>query len=42
MMPVKRIKSQDLFMEMRELEIDHAGRIDHLRMTQHHKLILTA
>ena len=40
--PVKRIKSQELFMQMRELEIDHEGRIYHLRMTQHNKLILTA
>jgi hemin uptake protein HemP len=40
--PVKRIKSQDLFECMRELEIEHEGRIYRLRMTQLNKLILTA
>lgn len=40
--PVNRIKSQDLFQKMRELEIDHGGRIYKLRLTQLNKLILTA
>jgi hemin uptake protein HemP len=39
---VTRIKSQDLFNQMRELEIDHGGRIYKLRLTQLNKLILTA
>ncbi|WP_197467261.1 hemin uptake protein HemP [Collimonas arenae] len=39
---VTRIKSQDLFKQMRELEIDHGGRIYKLRLTQLNKLILTA
>jgi hemin uptake protein HemP len=37
-----RIKSQDLFRHGREVEIDHAGRIYRLRLTQLNKLILTA
>jgi hemin uptake protein HemP len=37
-----RIKSQDLFQQMREVEIDHEGRIYRLRLTQLNKLILTA
>jgi len=37
-----RIKSQDLFGQRREIEIDHDGRIYRLRMTQLNKLILTA
>lgn len=37
-----RIKSQDLFLQGREVEIDHAGRIYRLRLTQLNKLILTA
>jgi len=40
--PVKRIKSQDLFQQMNEVEIDHEGRIYRLRLTQLNKLILTA
>jgi hemin uptake protein HemP len=40
--PINRIKSQDLFQQMRELEIDHGGRIYKLRLTQLNKLILTA
>jgi hemin uptake protein HemP len=39
---VMRIKSQELFQEMREVEIDHEGRIYRLRLTQLNKLILTA
>ncbi|MFC5476428.1 hemin uptake protein HemP [Paraherbaspirillum soli] len=39
---VTRIKSQDLFKQMRELEIDHGGRIYKLRLTHLNKLILTA
>jgi len=37
-----RIKSQDLFGQRREIEIEHDGRIYRLRMTQLNKLILTA
>lgn len=40
--PVARVKSQDLLRQMRELEIDHGGRIYRLRLTQLNKLILTA
>lgn len=40
--PITRIKSADLFRQMRELEIDHGGRIYKLRLTQLNKLILTA
>jgi hemin uptake protein HemP len=40
--PITRINSQDLFRQMRELEIDHGGRIYKLRLTQLNKLILTA
>ncbi len=39
---VPRIKSGDLMQQKRELEIDHAGRIYKLRITQLNKLILTA
>lgn len=39
---VMRIKSQDLLQHMREIEIDHEGRIYRLRLTQLNKLILTA
>lgn len=39
---ITRIRSQDLFQQMRELEIDHGGRIYKLRLTQLNKLILTA
>jgi len=37
-----RIKSEDLFRQLREVEIDHRGRIYRLRLTQLNKLILTA
>jgi hemin uptake protein HemP len=37
-----RIRSEDLFRQMREIEIDHEGRIYRLRLTQLNKLILTA
>jgi hemin uptake protein HemP len=40
--PVPRIKSQDLLQNLREVEIDHQGRIYKLRLTQLNKLILTA
>lgn len=39
---VPRVKSEDLMQQKRELEIDHAGRIYKLRITQLNKLILTA
>jgi hemin uptake protein HemP len=39
---VIRIKSKDLLQQMREIEIDHEGRIYRLRLTQLNKLILTA
>ena len=39
---IARISSRDLFQQMRELEIDHGGRIYKLRLTQLNKLILTA
>ena len=39
---VTRIKSRDLLQQMREIEIDHDGRIYRLRLTQLNKLILTA
>jgi hemin uptake protein HemP len=37
-----RIRSKDLFQRMREVEIEHEGRIYRLRVTQLNKLILTA
>jgi hemin uptake protein HemP len=37
-----RIKSEDLFRDQREIEIEHQGRIYRLRVTQLNKLILTA
>ncbi len=40
--PVARIKSEDLLRQAREVEIDHQGRIYRLRLTQLNKLILTA
>ncbi len=40
--PAIRIKSEDLFQQAREVEIDHQGRIYRLRLTQLNKLILTA
>ena len=39
---VIRISSRELFRQGREVEIDHAGRIYRLRLTQLNKLILTA
>jgi hemin uptake protein HemP len=39
---VTRIKSQDLFRNMNEVEIDHDGRIYRLRLTRFNKLVLTA
>jgi hemin uptake protein HemP len=39
---VMRIRSEDLFRQAREVEIDHEGRIYRLRLTQLNKLILTA
>jgi hemin uptake protein HemP len=40
--PATRISSQELFRQGREVEIEHAGRIYRLRLTQLNKLILTA
>jgi hemin uptake protein HemP len=37
-----RFKSEELFRNQREVEIDHEGRIYRLRLTQLNKLILTA
>ncbi len=37
-----RIRLEDLLKEMREIEIDHGGKIYRLRLTQSNKLILTA
>lgn len=37
-----RIKSEDLFQQKREIEIEHAGRIYRLQLTNSNKLILTA
>jgi hemin uptake protein HemP len=42
MAPVKRISSAGLMDGGREIEIEHAGRIYRLRITQLNKLILTA
>ncbi len=39
---VLRLKSGDVMQQMREVEIDHEGRIYRLRVTQLNKLILTA
>jgi hemin uptake protein HemP len=39
---VPRVSSRDLFVAAREIEIEHAGRIYTLRITQANKLILTA
>lgn len=39
---VPRVISRDLFVAAREIEIEHAGRIYTLRITQANKLILTA
>ncbi len=40
--PPARLRLQDLMKQMREIEIDHDGRIYRLRLTQSNKLILTA
>jgi hemin uptake protein HemP len=40
--PVKRISSAGLMEGGREVEIEHAGRVYRLRITQLNKLILTA
>ncbi|KQQ33310.1 hemin transporter HemP [Duganella sp. Leaf126] len=40
--PVKRVSSAGLMDGGRELEIEHAGRVYRLRVTQLNKLILTA
>ncbi|USX22402.1 hemin uptake protein HemP [Oxalobacteraceae bacterium OTU3REALA1] len=40
--PVKRVNSTGLMEGGRELEIEHAGRVYRLRVTQLNKLILTA
>ena len=40
--PVKRVNSAGLMEGGRELEIEHAGRVYRLRVTQLNKLILTA
>ncbi len=37
-----RIRLEDLMKQMREIEIDHGGKIYRLRLTQSNKLILTA
>ncbi len=38
----QRVKLSDLMKQMREIEIDHEGKIYRLRLTQANKLILTA
>ena len=38
----QRVKLAELLKQMRELEIDHEGKIYRLRLTQANKLILTA
>lgn len=40
--PVKRLTTTGLMQDQREVEIEHAGRIYRLRITQLNKLILTA
>ena len=37
----RRFRSEDLFQQLREVEIDHEGRIYRLRLTELNKLILT-
>ncbi len=37
-----RIKSEDLFQQKSEIEIEHASRIYRLKLTHSNKLILTA
>jgi hemin uptake protein HemP len=39
---VRRITSANLLQDQREVEIEHAGKIYRLRITQLNKLILTA
>ena len=39
---LERLRLQDLMKQMREIEIDHDGKIYRLRLTQSNKLILTA
>ena len=40
--PLRRVSSSELLDDQREVEIEHAGRIYRLRITQLNKLILTA
>ena len=40
--PVRRITSANVLQDKREVEIEHAGKIYRLRITQLNKLILTA
>ncbi|GGB85446.1 hemin uptake protein HemP [Pseudoduganella buxea] len=40
--PVQRFTTSGLMQDRREVEIEHAGRIYRLRITQLNKLILTA
>ncbi|MES2901655.1 MAG: hemin uptake protein HemP [Pseudomonadota bacterium] len=37
-----RLKSQDLLLQAKTIQIEHDGRIYELRVTRHNKLILTA
>ncbi|MEB0139233.1 MULTISPECIES: hemin uptake protein HemP [unclassified Undibacterium] len=39
---IPRLKSCELMQREREIEIDHEGKIYHLRLTRLNKLILTA
>lgn len=39
---ITRLRSEDLFRQAREVEIEHQGRVYRLRLTQLNKLILTA
>jgi hemin uptake protein HemP len=40
--PLRRFSTASLMQDQREVEIEHAGRIYRLRITQLNKLILTA
>lgn len=40
--PARRITSETLLQQGREIEIEHSGKIYRLRVTQLNKLILTA
>ena len=40
--PLRRFTTSGLMQDQREIEIEHAGRIYRLRITQLNKLILTA